>query len=158
VVDRLLLALACYLAYYLRYNLLLSNGLIEALRINTGGSSKDHAQVLASFFPLFSGGDRWQHPALFPAWRLYSALNGNFLLQVRQVVTSLTFGLSLLIAYYFVFQSSLYSRLLVPFIWVCAIITLCLGRVLLSIVLGQLYRLAWGSAACWWLARAAWAR
>ena len=83
--------------------------------------------------------------ALFILRGLYSIrLSGNLLLQMRMIVTSSTVGLSLLIAYFFVFQPPSSSRLLVPFVWICSIVILCLGRLLLSMLMSLLHRLGLG--------------
>jgi len=49
-----------------------------------------------------------------------------------------------LITYYFVFEPPSNSRLLVPFVWAMAIIVLCTGRLIVSLVMGLLYRLGLG--------------
>ena len=52
--------------------------------------------------------------------------------------------MAFLITYFFVFQPTASSRLLVPFIWVVSILMLCLGRLIVSVVMGMLYRLGIG--------------
>ena len=143
IVDALLLYAAFSVAYYLRYKLLLGSELIGYLRSNfVGGNEKDHFTPISNLLQIgiIVGG------LLILIMRgMYSIrLSGNVLLQMRQIVTSLTLGLSLLIAYFFVFPSASSSRLLVPFVWLCAIVTLCLGRVVLSLLMGLLHRLGLG--------------
>jgi exopolysaccharide biosynthesis polyprenyl glycosylphosphotransferase len=143
IIDALLLYVAFSVAYYLRYKLLLNSSLIEYLRINVvGGSEKDRFSPISNLLEIgiIVGG-----VLIFIIRGMYSIrLNGNVLLQMRQIVTSLTLGLSLLVAYFFVFPSALSSRLLVPFIWACSIVTLCLGRAALALLMGLMYRLGLG--------------
>ncbi len=143
IVDALLLYAAFSVAYYLRYKLLLGSELIEYLRSNfVGGTERDHFTPISNALEIgIIGGGL----LIFITRGMYSIrLSGNVLLQMRQIVTSLTLGLSLLIAYFFVFPSASSSRLLVPFVWICAIATLCLGRVVLSLLMGVLHRLGLG--------------
>ncbi|HEY0757447.1 MAG TPA: sugar transferase [Ktedonobacteraceae bacterium] len=143
IVDALLLYAAFSLAYFLRYKLLLGSELIEYLRSNViGGSEKDRS----SPFPvsleigIIVGG-----LLIFIVRGMYSIrLSGSVLLQMGQIATSLTLGLSLLVAYFFVNPGASSSRLLVPFIWICAIMILCLGRIVLSLLVGMLHRLGLG--------------
>jgi exopolysaccharide biosynthesis polyprenyl glycosylphosphotransferase len=146
VVDALLIYAAFYLAYYLRYKLLLDSSLIESFRNNVvgGGGDRDHVTQFSDFFPLeigiIIGG-----MLIFILRGLYSIrLSGSLLLQIRQIVASLTLGLSLMVAYFFVIPSAVNSRLLVPFVWICAIVTLSLGRVVLSLLMGLLHRVGLG--------------
>lgn len=143
IVDALLLYAAFSLAYYLRYKLLLGSELVEYLRSNfVGGHEKDQFTPISSSLQIgiILGG------LLILILRgIYSIrLSGNVLLQMRHIITSLTLGLSLLIAYFFVFPSASSSRLLVPFVWICAVVTLCLGRMVLSLLMGLLHRLGLG--------------
>ncbi|HEX7737270.1 MAG TPA: exopolysaccharide biosynthesis polyprenyl glycosylphosphotransferase [Ktedonobacteraceae bacterium] len=143
IVDALLLYAAFSLAYYLRYKLLLSNEFIEYLRTNLGGGvEKDKLNDVNAWLALgIIGGGL----LIFIVRGLYSVrLSGNVLLQMRKIVSSLTFGLALLIAYYFVFRPPSSSRLFVPFVWGCAIVVLCLGRIMLSLLMGLLHRLGLG--------------
>lgn len=144
IVDALLLYAAFQLAYALRYQLFFDNPLIGHIRSNMGGIRNDRPGSPSSFLALEIGiivGSL----LIFILRGLYSIrLSGNLLLQMRQVVTSLTFGLAVLVTYYFVFQPPSSSRLLVPFIWVCSIVTLCLGRMVLSLLMGLLHSLGLG--------------
>jgi exopolysaccharide biosynthesis polyprenyl glycosylphosphotransferase len=145
IVDAILLYVAFFIAYTLRYKLLLGSELIEYLRINVvGGIEKDRSASITTFSSLAIGiiiGGL----LIFILRGMYSIrLSGNLVLQMRQVITSLTLGLSLLIAYFFVFPSASSSRLLVPFVWVCAIVILCLGRLVLSLLMGLLHSLGLG--------------
>ena len=143
IVDALLLYAAFSLAYYLRYKILLGSELIEYLRSNfVGGREKDQFTPISSSLQvgIILGG-----MLILILRGIYSIrLSGNVLLQMRHIITSLTLGLSLLIAYFFVFPSASSSRLLVPFVWICAVVTLCLGRMVLSLLMGLLHRLGLG--------------
>ena len=145
IVDSLLVYVAFALAYYLRYKLLFNSELIEYLRTNVvGGVEKDLRTPITAFsglaISMIVG-----VVLIFVVRGMYSVrLSGNLLLQMRQIISSLTLGLSLLIAYFFVFPSASSSRLLVPFVWICAIVTLCFGRIMLAILMGFLYRLGLG--------------
>ncbi len=76
---------------------------------------------------------------------LYSIrLTGTWFRQAWHIISSATLGLGGLIAYYFVFQPQANSRLLVPFIWATTILLLCAGRLLVSGIMGMLYRLGLG--------------
>lgn len=150
IVDALLIYAAFNLAYYLRYTFLWHSELIESLRSNVGGSASDtvdasgHFTLISGFVPMEIGVIIGAL-AIFILRGMYSLrLSGSLVLQIRQIVTSLTVGLSLLIAYFFVFQPPSNSRLLVPFVWVCSIVILCLGRVVLSLLMGLLHSLGFG--------------
>jgi exopolysaccharide biosynthesis polyprenyl glycosylphosphotransferase len=71
-------------------------------------------------------------------------LTGNWFRQAWTIVSSTTLGAAFLITYYFVFQPPSNSRLLVPFVWAIAIVVLCLGRLVVSSVMGLLYRRGFG--------------
>lgn len=144
IVDALLVYLAFHIAHYLRYTLFFHNDLIAHFRSNVSGNERDFYTPIRSFLPLeisiIIG-----VVLLFVLRGMYSIrLSGNLFLQMRQIVTSLTVGLSLLVAYFFVFQPPSSSRLLVPFVWICAIVILCLGRIVLSLLFGLLHRLGLG--------------
>ncbi len=144
VVDALLIYLAFYVAHTLRYHVLLNSDLIKRLRANVGGSETDKFTPIARFIGMEIGVIVGAM-AIFILRGLYSIrLSGNLFLQMRMIVTSSTIGLSLLIAYYFVFEPSSNSRLLVPFIWICSMVSLCLGRVILSLLMSLLHRLGLG--------------
>jgi exopolysaccharide biosynthesis polyprenyl glycosylphosphotransferase len=82
---------------------------------------------------------------IFAVRGLYSIrLTGTWFRQAWHIISSATIGLGCLITYYFVFQPLANSRLLVPFIWAAAILLLCAGRLIISGVMGMLYRLGLG--------------
>lgn len=145
VVDALLVSAAFYLAYFLRYEVLFHSDLITSFRSNIlGGRERD---VFSSFdsFRQVEIGVILGVLLILAVRGLYSMrLSGNLLQQMWRIATSLTIGLSILVAFYFVFQPPSSSRLLVPFIWVCSIVILCLGRMVLSALVGLLHRLGLG--------------
>jgi exopolysaccharide biosynthesis polyprenyl glycosylphosphotransferase len=145
IVDALLIYLAFRLAYYLRYNVFFGSDLIERFRNNVlGGREKDRYTPYSSFFPLEVGIIAGVL-LIFAARGMYSIrLSGSLITQLWRIVTSLTIGVSLLVTYYFVFLPPSNSRLLVPFVWICAIVILGLGRIVLSALIGLLHRLGLG--------------
>lgn len=149
VVDAFLMYVAFRLAYYMRYSIFFHSDLIARIRDNVLGNSVfsgkgDHPTPLSSFLPLEIG-IIIGAVLIFIVRGLYSVrLTGNLFMQMRLMVNSLTIGLSILIAYYFVFQPPSNSRLLVPFVWITAMMILCLGRMVLSALIGVLHRLGLG--------------
>ena len=145
IVDALLVYVAFRLAYELRYNVLFHSDLIANFRSNILGSRERDIFTPFNSFKQEEIGVILGALVIFALRGMYSMrLSGNVLQQMWRIVTSLTIGLSILVAYYFVFQPPSSSRLLVPFIWVCAVIILCLGRMLLSGLIGLLHRLGLG--------------
>jgi exopolysaccharide biosynthesis polyprenyl glycosylphosphotransferase len=150
-VDVVLVYAAFHLAYYVRYTLLFNSDLITHIRDNvldsgSGVKGGDRLTPFASFQPLEIGVIVGLL-LIFSVRGLYSIRPMNSLLtQMRMVITSATVGLSLLIAYYFVFQTPPSSRLLVPFVWFTACIVLCLGRIFVTNLVGFLHRLGFGEA------------
>ena len=53
-------------------------------------------------------------------------------------------GYGFSITYYFIFQPVSNSRFLVPFVWATAILILCFARLIVSSIMGMLYRLGLG--------------
>jgi len=147
VVDALLVSVAFFVAYQLRYTLLFHSKLIADLRTNFGGKEKDDVltSITSPSFVHLEIGVILGVLLIFVLRGMYSLrLSGSLFTQIWRIMTSLTIGLSILIAYYFVSQPSSSSRLLVPFIWVCSIVILSLGRVVLSALVGMLHRLGLG--------------
>jgi len=82
---------------------------------------------------------------IFAARGLYKIrLTGTWFQQARTIINAATVGLAFLITYYFISQPTSNSRLIVPFVWGTTIILLCLGRLVVSIMMGILYRLGLG--------------
>jgi len=71
-------------------------------------------------------------------------LTGTWFSQAWTIISSATTGSFFLIMYYFVYQPTYNSRLIVPFVWVTTIVVLCTGRLVVSIAMGLLYRLGLG--------------
>lgn len=71
-------------------------------------------------------------------------LTGTLFRQMWTIISSATVGLGFLITYYFIFSPPSNSRLIVPFVWASAIVVLCIGRLLVSVAMGLLYRLGLG--------------
>src|SRR5579884_809508 len=144
-VDTLFLYVAFLLAYYLRYHVLFNSELIAYFRSNVlGGRERDVPADISQFF-LLGMGVIFGVLLIFVMRGMYSMrLSGNLFTQLWRIITSLTLGLSVLVAYYFVFQPPKSSRLLVPFIWFCAIVILCLGRMMLAGLIGLLHRMGLG--------------
>jgi exopolysaccharide biosynthesis polyprenyl glycosylphosphotransferase len=147
-VDALLIYTAFHIAHYMRYTLLFHSALIAHLRNNLFGSgtpqpgSGDYTPI-SNFLPLEIG-IIIGVIVIFAVRGLYSMGLNSLFLQMRGIITSLTIGLSVLVAYYFVFQPPSNSRLLVPFIWFTSCIVLCLGRMFVSALVGLLHRLGFG--------------
>ncbi|MBE3559370.1 MAG: sugar transferase [Ktedonobacteraceae bacterium] len=145
ILDALLIDAAFRLAFYLRYYVLWGNELIEDLHNNlfnvpgaTERPSYDHFVGLEISIVLGL-------LLIFAIRRLYSIrLTGTWFRQTWNIIRSATLGLAALIAYYFVFQPEASSRLIVPFVWGLAILLLCCGRLIVSGLIGSLYRLGLG--------------
>jgi exopolysaccharide biosynthesis polyprenyl glycosylphosphotransferase len=71
-------------------------------------------------------------------------LTGSWFRQAWTIASSATIGVAVLITYFFVFQPTSSSRLLVPFAWIICIVVLSLGRLIVSAAMGMLYRLGLG--------------
>lgn len=159
--DMVLIILACYLAYWLRFYYLANNNLLNILReeiLGRGNSFPGKIPQFRSFWSI------WVIVVIgliliFTSRRLYRIrLTGNWFRQVWAIFSSVTIGTAFAISCLFftstsvqhshnaLFDSSLApnSRLLVPFIWASTIAVLCLGRLLVSGVMGMLYRMGLG--------------
>ncbi len=139
ILDAILISIAVYQAVNFRYNTLGTH------------HRADHKTLVALVaFSVIS------LLIIFAIRRLYTIrLTGSWFRQVWIIITSTTFGIALLIAYYFTFQNPNLSngdlapqlpnsRLLVPFIWITTIVILCIGRLIISGVVGLLYRIGLG--------------
>ncbi|HET8853296.1 MAG TPA: sugar transferase [Ktedonobacteraceae bacterium] len=154
LLDAALVEVAFLLAYYLRYHVLFNNNsLLHTLRRNLSGLGstphlnphiKDVFAPLSSFTSL-EVGIVVGLIAIFAIRGLYKIRRtGTWFRQVWTISSSATMGLAFLITYYFVFEPPSNSRLLVPFVWAMAIVVLCLGRLIISAVMGILYRIGLG--------------
>jgi len=153
ILDTMLVVAAFRLAYYLRFYLLFNSPLLYNIRYNLSGLENsaihntlkyDIRTPLNSFLGLEIG-IVVGLIAIFALRGLYSIrLTGSWFRQVWTIISSATLGLAFLITYFFVFQPTSSSRLLVPFVWGSAILVLCLGRLVVSVAMGLLYRLRVG--------------
>ncbi len=154
VLDAILIGVSFWLAYYFRFTVLSGNGFLASLRNNFGGAenlpqhnciSLTGACYSFSSFRFLGVGVVVGLLLIFALRGLYSIrLTGNWFRQAWTIVSSTTLGVTFLITYYFVFQPPSNSRLLVPFVWAAAIVVLCVGRLIVSTVMGMLYRRGFG--------------
>lgn len=147
ILDASLADASFRLAHFLRYNLLFKNSFLNFLRNNIIENSTPTKEVyssLASFAPL-EYSIMIGLIAIFAFRGLYKVrLTGTWFRQAWTIASSATLGLAVLITYYFIFQPPSSSRLLVPFVWAVAILVLSLGRLIVSVAMGMLYRLGLG--------------
>ena len=146
VLDALLAVAAFRLAHYLRYDLLFRNNILVFLRndIENNSPTKDVFTPLSGFLSLEIG-IVIGLILIFAVRGLYGIrLTGTWFRQAWTIASSSTVGLAVLITYFFIFQPPSSSRLLVPFIWVCAVVVLSVGRLIVSVGMGMLYRLGLG--------------
>lgn len=148
ILDGALIYASFLLAYYLRYKIFYDSQFIVSLRNNLfGGETTFHPAKLDVLTPLsaFTSLQIWITLgllAIFAVRGLYRIRpTGSWFRQARVIVSSATLGLTILVAYYFVTQSTSNSRLLVPVVWVTAIVVLCIFRLIVSLIMGLLYRL-----------------
>lgn len=148
ILDAVLIYISFRLAHYFRYYVLSNSPLLASLRNNLLGvesngpvhSSNYVFTPLNAFRPLEIGVVVGLI-LIFALRGLYSMrLTGSWFRQAWNIVSSATLGVAFLITYYFVFQPQSNSRLLVLFVWAIAIVVLCLGRFIVSSVMGLLYR------------------
>ncbi|HTK10221.1 MAG TPA: sugar transferase [Ktedonobacteraceae bacterium] len=71
-------------------------------------------------------------------------LTGSWFRQSWIIISTSTMGLAVLITYYFIFLPPSSSRVIFPLTWAVAILMLCIGRLIVSITMGLLYRLGLG--------------
>jgi exopolysaccharide biosynthesis polyprenyl glycosylphosphotransferase len=154
VLDAILIGVSFWLAYYFRFTVLSGNGFLTSVRNNFGGNENPPLRGCTSLtstcysfsnFRLLGIGVVVGLMLIFALRGLYSIrLTGSWFRQAWTIASSTTLGLAFLITYYFVFQPPSNSRLLVPFVWAAAIVVLCLERLIVSIVMGMLYRRGFG--------------
>jgi exopolysaccharide biosynthesis polyprenyl glycosylphosphotransferase len=147
LLDILLIHLSFQLAYYIRYKVIGRGDFLKNIEksltgntINSNFTSHDPGY----FVPL----EKWIIFGLiviFVLRGLYKIrLTGSWFHQAKTIASATTVGLTLLIAYYFVFQASVDSRLLVPFVWAAIIVVLCVARLVVSGIMGILHQLGLG--------------
>ena len=143
IFDAVLLFLSFFLAHAIRYGVLANSALVEQLG---GGPYQGQRFLLylplASVFVLVLS-------IIFAIRGLYKLrLTGSWFRQTWTIITSSTIGMALLMAYYYFFQYSnplaLNSRALVLFFWLLTPLVLGTGRLLVSNVMGMLYRMGHG--------------
>ncbi|GCF07899.1 UDP-phosphate galactose phosphotransferase [Dictyobacter arantiisoli] len=159
ILDAILIVAAIYLAYSLRYHIITPNNpFIEGLKNQLFGYTylaDDRAAPHFSDYWFLITGVPIGLIIIFASRRLYNIrLTGNWFQQVWTIISSVTIGIAFLITIYFFFVNPNVvtnegfilpnSRLLVPFIWASAIIVLCLGRLVVSGIMGVLYRMGLG--------------
>src|SRR5436853_3298077 len=148
LLDATLVAISFQLAHFIRYNVLFKNHFLVFLRHNIENSSPPNTAEI--YTPL--SGFLWLEISIviglitiFAFRGLYNIrLTGSLLHQIWTIASSATVGLAFLITYFFIFQPPSSSRLLVPFVWAVTIIALSLGRIIISVAIGLLYRLGLG--------------
>lgn len=146
LLDANLIYVSFLLAHYMRYNLLFKNNILVSLRHNIENNTptKEVFTPITGFIPLIIG-IIIGLIAIFAVRGLYNIrLTGSWFRQVWAISSSATIGLAFLITYFFIFQPPSSSRLLVPFVWGTTILVLSLGRLIVSVAMGMLYRLGLG--------------
>src|SRR5579864_3635345 len=154
ILDAILVDVAFRLAYYLRYVVFFNSDLILSFR-NKLLSIENNAHIIPKIGKdvpaTFSSFQSLEISIviglilIFALRALYNIrLTGSWFRQGWTIVSSTTLGLTFLITYYFIFQPQSSSRLLVPFVWATAIIVLCAARLIVSLIMGMLYRLGLG--------------
>lgn len=149
ILDAWLITTAFWLAYQFRYYLQQSSELSSIFNslkshFTDSGPTRGTLAPFATFIPLeisiVVG-----LILIFAVRGLYTMrLTGTLFRQVWGIISSSTLGVAFMITYFFVFQPTASSRLLVPFVWMTTILVLCLGRVIVSGTMGALYRLGLG--------------
>ncbi len=147
VLDVLLIHLSFFLAYQVRYIIIgkrpfLSN--IEEL-LTENVSNSNFTPRPFEYFASLETRIIIGLIVIFILRGLYNIrLTGSWFRQVKTITGATTIGLTLLIAYYFVFQAHVDSRSLVPFVWVAIIVVLCIARLFVAGLMGILHRLGLG--------------
>jgi len=154
ILDAILVVISFRLAYHLRYHVFFNNQLLATFRYNLHGIESNSPATLKippdsltpfNYFQSLEIGIVIGLILIFTLRGLYKIrLTGTWFRQVWTIVSSTTLGLALLITYYFIFQPISNSRLLVPFVWATAILILCFARLIVSSIMGILYRLGLG--------------
>ena len=150
MLDGALIFVSFLLAYYLRYKFFYNSQFIANLRIHLFGSESSSVHPLPRpdvLTPLstFTSLQIWITVGLIAIFALRGLYRirptGSWFRQAWNIVSSSTLGLTFLIAYYFVTESTSNSRLQVPFVWATTIVVLCAFRLIASLLIGLLYRL-----------------
>ena len=154
MLDAILVVVSFRLAYHLRYDTFFNNQWLATFRYSLQGiennsqtALKITPDVLAPFtyFQSLEIGIVIGLIFIFALRGLYKIrLTGTWFRQAWTIVSSTTIGIAFLITYYFIFQPVSNSRLLVPFVWATSILILCTARLIVSSIMGILYRLGLG--------------
>jgi exopolysaccharide biosynthesis polyprenyl glycosylphosphotransferase len=154
ILDAILVVVSFRLAYHLRYEVFFKNQLLATFRYNLQGIENTahttpklipDALTPFNYFQSLEIGIVIGLILIFALRGLYKIrLTGTWFRQVWAIVSSTTLGVAFLITYYFIFQPISNSRLLVPFVWATAILILCIARLIVSSIMGILYRLGLG--------------
>ncbi|HZS75519.1 MAG TPA: sugar transferase [Ktedonobacteraceae bacterium] len=152
ILDASLVVAAFRLAYYLRYTVLFKSPFLASIRNNLLSIENNGSPTRSGdFFTPLSGFTALEYGIvvglifIFTMRGLYKIrLTGSWFKQAWTIISSTTVGMAFLIAYYFVVQPVSNSRLLVPFVWATSILVLCLGRLVVSLCMGTIYRLGLG--------------
>jgi exopolysaccharide biosynthesis polyprenyl glycosylphosphotransferase len=147
ILDIILIVVAFHLAHYIRYNLIGQSDILSKIEKSLTDNNSTNTfyytpidKVTSLEIIIVIG-----LITIFVLRGLYNIrLTGSWFRQAWTIINSATLGLTLLIAYYFVFQAASPSRLLVPFVWATVIVVLCIGRLIVSGIMSILYRLGLG--------------
>src|ERR1700686_3250960 len=148
ILDAILIYVSFRLAHYFRYYVLSNSPFLYSFRNSLLGIENNVPAHGSNFiltplnaFRSLEIGVVVGLIVIFTLRGLYSIrLTGSWFRQAWNIVSSSTLGVAFLITYYFVFQPQSNSRLLVLFVWAISIVVLCLGRLIVSSVMGMLYR------------------
>lgn len=147
ILDIVLIIAAFHLAHYIRYNLIGPSDILSKFEKSLTGNNSTitfHYTSIDSF-TSFEINIVIGLIVIFVLRGLYNIrLTGSWFRQAWTIINAATLGLTLYIAYYFVFQAASPSRLLVPFVWATVIVVLCIGRLIVSGIMSILYRLGLG--------------
>ncbi|MBV9690986.1 MAG: sugar transferase [Ktedonobacteraceae bacterium] len=153
IFDAWLIVISFQLAYHLRADLSdrknAFSAILNTLHYNLVGTNLPVKGGLAPInspsFQLIQVGIVMGLILIFGLKGLYKLrLTGTWFRQAWTIITSATLGAAFLIAWYLFFLPPSNSRLLVVLVWVAVIVILCLGRLLMSGVMGFLYRMGLG--------------
>ncbi|MBV9259386.1 MAG: hypothetical protein JO215_15325, partial [Ktedonobacteraceae bacterium] len=148
ILDILLIHLSFVLAYQVRYNIIGERDFLRNIeKILTGNNiTSKFTYVGIEQFASFEKSIIIGLIIIFALRGLYKIrLTGSWFHQARTITSATTVGLTLLIAYYFVFQATNNSRLLVPFVWAAVIVVLCVARLIVAGIMGILHQLGLGT-------------
>ena len=150
ILDAWLIAISFQLAYHLRADLSdhknAFSTILNTLHYNLVGTSLPVkgglAPIDSPWFQFIQIGIVVGLILIFGLKGLYKLRpTGTWFRQAWTIITSATLGAAFLIAWYLFFLPPSNSRLLVVFVWVAVIVILCLARLLISGVMGLLYRI-----------------